>query len=170
MPIVLAVTGLVACGPSLVNAPPGPVPTTLSPPLDTLGFYVGSWSCKGTSFGEHGKPDEQWDARIDVAPELGGKWLSVQMTGPGDSRTAEHKGYDPTTKKWAHLAVVNDGSWGTMTSPGWTGSHMVFTPDDKDDHTHATFSKLGERSYSHAVTRETEHGEEKVWEKICTKR
>ncbi|HTE54217.1 MAG TPA: hypothetical protein VK698_25355 [Kofleriaceae bacterium] len=172
---VVAVLGaaLSACAGS---APPAAAPSAaaphgppaLSPALASLAFYVGSWQCKGTSYAADGAEQERWDARIDVEPELGGSWLSVRMTGPGDNRTIEHKGYDASTHRWVHLAVSGDGSWGVVTSPGWTGSAMVFTPDDPDG-THATFTRLSETSYSHAVTRDTEKGPVKVWEKRCTK-
>lgn len=150
---------LTACAPT---AAPAVVPR-LKPPLDSLAFYVGSWQCKGVSYG---KADEHWDATIEVAPELGGAWVSVKMTGPGDNHTIEHKGYNPESKRWTHVAVVNDGGWAVMSSPGWTGNQMVFTPEDKTDTTHATFTKLGERSYSHAVA---QADGKKVWEKVCTK-
>jgi hypothetical protein len=153
VPILLAAT---ACGAPATHA------TKLQAPLDSLAFYVGHWSCKGTYFTPK---EEHWDATIDVAPELGGTWLSVEMTGPGTNHTAEHKGYEAATKTWHHVAVVNDGSWGAMSSPGWDGSKMVFAPDGTDDHTRATFTKLGERKYSHAVSKDGE----KVWEKVCEK-
>lgn len=83
----------------------------------------------------------------------------------------EHKGYDAAAKRWVHLAVVNDGSWGIMSSPGWTatGSQMVFTPADRPDGTQATFTKISETAYSHSVSRTTDKGSEKLWEKRCTK-
>jgi hypothetical protein len=43
---------------------------------------------------------------------------------------------------------------------------MVFDPDDKADHTRATFTRIDERHYSHAVSSDTG---ERQWEKICTK-
>lgn len=163
----IAAVGLAsACG----AAPPRPAPPpALRAPLDSLAFYVGTWSCRGTTFAAEGQPEEHWTARVEVQPELDGRWLSVQMSGPDRSRTAEHKGYDPATKTWHHVAVTNDGSWATLTSAGWDGATMVFVPDDRSDPTRTTFTKLGERAYSHAVTRPTEHGDVKIWEKVCTK-
>jgi hypothetical protein len=177
---VLALTGLASC---TSTAPPPPAPASvpapaprqpaavaLKPPLDTFAFYVGTWQCKGTSFKTSEQPEEEkWEATVEVAPELDGTWLSVKMVGPGMNRTAEHKGYDPTTKQWKHISVWGEGGWGVLSSSGWSGSQMVFTPDDKTDKTHATFTKLGETSYSHSVSADTEKGAEKVWEKLCTK-
>jgi hypothetical protein len=149
-----------------------PAQPTLKPPLDALAFYVGSWQCKGTSFVAPDRPvEETWDARIEVTPELDGTSLFVQMFGPGDNQTAEHKGYDPATKTWHHVAVGKAGFWAAMVSPGWDGTHMTFTPAGgiEDTHERATFTKRSEREYSHAVSRVTDHGDEKVWEKICKK-
>jgi hypothetical protein len=134
--------------------------------MDSLAFYVGSWQCSGTSFATAEQPkEEHWQARVEVAPELGGHWLSVQMIGPGDNRTVEHKGYDPEHRRWTHVAMLADGTWSWLASPGWDGNHMVFTPQPDDD-TRATFTKLGDRAYSHAVSKRSG---EKQWEKVCKK-
>lgn len=150
-------------------ATPPPKPTEISPALQSLAFYVGEWSCKGTTFATAQQKEEHWDTKIVVAPELDGSWLSVQMIGPGTHRTLEHKGYDPITKKWIHLAVGTEGLWATVSSSGWTGSRMVFVSEDKADHTIATFTKIDDRHYSHGVMREANHGPERLWEKVCSK-
>jgi len=168
-PLLLLAPGLVACAATSAPTTPRTPAPALDPTLQTLAFYVGSWRCHGTSFARADQPEKTWDATLEVAPELGGKWLSVQMNGPGMSRTIEHKGYDPEKKKWIHLAVVNDGSWSLLTSDGWTGPQMVFRFEGEDEKALATFTKLGERSYSHAVTVETDRGSQKVWEKVCSK-
>ena len=151
-------------------AAPKPARPKLAPALESLAFYVGSWDCKGTTFKTSDQAEEHWSAKVIVTPELDGSWLSVQMIGPGANRTIEHKGYDPATKKFVHVAVGLDGSWGTVTSPGWSGSKMPWEPGDKADTTHAVFAKLDDTRYSHGVTRDTEHGVERLWEKVCTKR
>lgn len=164
-PLVLTALSAAACAST-------PARPTLKPPLDTLAFYVGSWRCTGTSFATAEQPTaETWDARIEVEPELGGTSLHVTMIGPGDNLTSEHKGYDPATKTWHHIAVAKNGFWEAMVSPGWQGTHMVFSPaaGGDDPRERATFTKLGDRAYSHAVSRVTDHGEEKVWEKTCRK-
>ena len=112
---------LAACaGPAAQRpAPRAPAPApALQPPLDSLAFYVGHWECKGTVFATADAPETHWDARVDVTPELDGRWLSVVMTGPDANHTAEHKGYDPVDKRWHHLGVGNDGTWVVMSSPG----------------------------------------------------
>lgn len=151
-------------------AAPRPV-AALQPPVDGLAFYVGHWTCYGTSYPSADDPHAQrWDARVEVEPELDGHSLAVRMIGPGANRTVEHKGYDPTTKRWYHVAIVNDGSWIAMTSPGWDGDHMVFAPvGPADDGTRATFTRLGARRYRHAESRVTPAGEQVVWEKVCTR-
>jgi hypothetical protein len=106
---------------------------------------------------------------MEVEPELDGFWISVRMFGPGPNRSAEHKGYDPATKKWVHLAVGNSHGWLLLTSPGWEGSKMVFAPQDPADKARATFTKLSETSYSHVATSETDGVVIKDWEKLCTK-
>jgi hypothetical protein len=174
----IAVASLVAVAACAGTAAPPATPATraaappaLKAPLDSLAFYVGSWQCKGTSFATADTPEKHWDARVDVTPELDGRWLSVVMTGPDANHTAEHKGYDPVDKRWHHLGVGNDGTWVVMSSPGWDGARMVFSPDAKTETESwiATFTKRGEREYSHAVSLITDAGEERVWEKVCTR-
>jgi len=146
-----------ACGAPVATKP-------LASPLDSLAFYVGNWDCKGTEFATKDTPEKHWTAKVVVAPELD-TWLSVKMIGPDDNRTVEHKGYDPATKTWHHLGVSNGGGWGTMTSKGWDGQRMVFAPDNPADHSVTTFTRLGEREYSHGVS----EGNVKIWEKVCSK-
>jgi len=165
--ILASLFSVAACATAKTTAPPTTATPKIRPPLDTLAFYVGEWSCKGTQFATKDQKEEHWDAKIIVAPELDGSWLSVHMIGPGANRTIEHKGYDPVAKKWVHVAVGLEGSWGAITSPGWTGAQMVF--DDPNEHTIATFTRIDERHYSHAVANDAEHGGERVWEKLCTK-
>ncbi len=162
----LAVLGflLVSCATSKPATKP-----TIAPALESLAFYVGSWDCKGTSFTTSDQAEEHWNAKVIVAPELDGSWLKVQMIGPGTNHTIEHKGFDPATKKWVHIAVGLEGSWGTVTSTGWTGAQMPWEPDDKADHTHAIFTKIDDTHYSHGVSRDTDHGPERLWEKVCSK-
>jgi hypothetical protein len=163
---------LIGFAAACAGAPARPAQLSLKAPLDTLSFYVGKWQCKGTYFATPEQPTEEtWDARIEVEPELDGTSLHVQMFGPGDNRSEEHKGYSATTKTWHHVAVTNSGSWIALVSPGWDGTRMVFTPaaGGDDSHERATFTKRSDREYSHAVSRATDHGEDRVWEKVCRK-
>ena len=164
---VLVITGLTSCA----SAAPPLTAAALIPPLHTLAFYVGSWQCKGTFYPTKEEPVEtKWEATITVEPELDGAWLSVKMVGPGDSRSIEHKGFDATTKRWVHLAVTRSGAWSLESSTGWTaGSEMVWVSADPAEKSRATFTKLSETSYSHVITRETDKGMEKDWDKFCTK-
>jgi hypothetical protein len=159
---------LPSCAAAPARTPAQPAPAQLTSPLDSLAFYVGSWQCKGTTFPNSEQKAETWDARIEVEPELDGKWLQVKMIGPGENRTVEHKGFDPFSKRWIHVAVGNDGSWVAFSSSGWNGASMVFDPAPSDG-THATFTKLSETSYSHVITRDAQSGQEKLFEKVCTK-
>jgi hypothetical protein len=178
--LALLTPGLVACAatpaptaprtPSTsASAPSAPSAPALDPSLASLAFYVGSWKCRGTTYDAPGQAEKTWDATLEVAPELGGKWLSVQMIGPGSSRTIEHKGYDSEKKQWVHLAVANDGSWNLLTSDGWTGSDMVFRIEGEDERARATFTKRSETEYSHGISLQTEAGTQKLWEKVCRK-
>jgi hypothetical protein len=160
--IVISMFSVTACATTKTEVT-APVPA-IKAPLDSLSFYVGNWTCKGTTFPTKEQKEEHWDARIAVVPELDGTWLGVRMTGPGTNRTVEHKGYDPVAKKWVHVAVGIDGSWGIITSPGWSGKQMVF--DDANEHTVTTFTHIDERHYSHAVASQSG---ERLWEKVCTK-
>jgi hypothetical protein len=171
---LVALTALSACASSAATPSAPSVPTAaskpaLAPALSSFAFYVGSWQCKGHSFPVEEQKEEDWEARIEVVPELDGSWLSVQMIGPGMNRTIEHKGYDVNRKRWAHVSVLTEGYWDSMHSPGWTGQQIVFTPDDPKDNTTATFTKLSDTSYTHSVTRPGASGPEKLWEKSCTK-
>ena len=164
-PVILIAVAATACA----SGAPRP---TLRAPLDTLAFYVGNWQCTGKSFVAPDQPvEETWSARVEVEPELEGTSLHVKMIGPGDNRTEEHKGYDPATKTWHHVAVANSGFWGALVSPGWVGDHMVFSPagGGDDPRERATFTKRNDREYSHAVSRVTDEGEQAVWEKVCRK-
>ncbi|HEU0034154.1 MAG TPA: DUF1579 family protein [Kofleriaceae bacterium] len=157
---LLALIPLAACAHA-----PAPKTPKLEPPIDSLAFYVGTWRCHGTSYATADTPQQTWDAIVKVTPELDGTWLGVEMIGPGVNRTVEHKGYDPDTKRWIHVAVGNGGLFALVTSHGWTGNHMDFVPEP-DDHTKTTFTKLDDTHYNHAVS--SADGR-KIWEKTCAK-
>jgi hypothetical protein len=163
-PLALAIAVVAGCATPRTTAPPR---SPLAPSLSDLAFYVGEWDCRGTTYAKTG--EEHWNAKVIVEPELDGSWLSVQMIGPGASRTVEHKGHD-AEGTWVHMSVAPSGQWVVLTSPGWMGSQMVYRSTDKTDPTLTTFSKIDERTYSHGDARPTDHGLEKQWEKVCTKR
>jgi hypothetical protein len=166
MRTILILTAAIGCATTPVARPH----VALAPELAQMAFYVGSWSCKGTTFATATDPEEHWDATVEVAPEVDGSWLSVVMKGPGDNITAEHKGYDRDKKQFVHLGVSPAGSWFVLTSPGWDASHMSFRSTDAADPDVTTFTKLSDTQYSHAVATATDHGPVPVWQKVCSKR
>jgi hypothetical protein len=162
----IAIAVVAGCATPGTTAPPR---SPLAPSLSSLSFYVGEWDCRGTTFAAADHGEQHWKAKVIVAPELDGSWLSVQMIGPGSSRTVEHKGHD-AEGNWVHLSVAPGGQWVVLTSPGWTDSRMVYRSSDAADSTITTFTKLDDHTYSHGDARPTEHGLEKQWEKVCSKR
>ena len=53
--LALLAPGLLACAAKGAPAPAAPKPPALDPALESLEFYVGSWSCKGTNYAADGK-------------------------------------------------------------------------------------------------------------------
>ena len=103
------------------------------------------------------------------------RWLVVDAEGKTLGRLA------------AQVAMVLKGKHKPIYTPHMdTGDHVIVinaakvrltgTKPEKKSYFHhtlypggATFTKLSETSYSHGVTRDTDKGVEKVWEKVCTK-
>lgn len=132
--------------------PAGTTPTmqTLSPTLQSLAFYQGTWTCEGEQYNQAGTVVENVKLGIIVVPAID-NWLSVTVTEGGKPITRELKGWNPATKDFHHIWTANDGTSGSFTSNGWNGSHLVF----EEDHPTAamrmrmTFTKVDETHFSH---------------------
>jgi hypothetical protein len=100
----LAITGLTSCAPAAgstpaqtpESAPPPLAVAALKPPLDSLAFYAGTWQCKGTSHATKDQPEEKWEARMEVEPEL-------SETSYSHVETTETDGV--VTKVWEKLCT-----------------------------------------------------------------
>jgi hypothetical protein len=143
-------------------------PVVLPGEMQKLAFYVGDWKCQGTTFAAADSPEDRWEATVHVRPEVGGAWLSVHMVGPGDNQTAELKGYDPEKQRWSHLWTSHTGAWGSTSSTGWEGDHMISYDDAQPTH-RAVFTKLSDTRYSHRDEADEGAGFQGVWEKVCDK-
>jgi len=164
------------CGGTPAAARPVPPPAarrrpTLVGEMQKLSFYVGDWSCQGTIFATATDPQETFTARVEVRPDAGGAVVAVHMIGPGDSRSAEVKGYDPATRTWFHFWATRDGGRGSLSSDGWEGQRLVAYDDAtaRPRRRRTVFSKLAENRFSHREEAESETGFRPVWEKVCEK-
>ncbi len=165
----LALGGLVACH-AEVRAPASA--PRLAPEMQRLGFYVGTWSCRGVATGEDGSRQVYDALRVTVVPVLDGSWLEVRVFDGGVPATSELKGYDREGHRFRHIWAAGEGSSGSSSSPGWEGDHMVFTEDHPANghRGRAVFTKLGETRYSHRAEVDTGHGYRVEFEKSCAKR
>jgi hypothetical protein len=169
----LVATGLFACAtagsPALATA--SIAKPQLSPSLQSLAFYTGTWSCDGEQYNDSGTVTEKMKLGISVIPVID-NWLSVTVSESGKPITSELKGYNPVTKDFHHLWTAFDGTSGSFTSKGWDGDHLVFD----EDHPAAamkmrmTFTKIDDTHFAHnAEVDKNNAGFKLDFRKTCTK-
>lgn len=150
-------------------APPETMPAEMAP----LAFYVGRWTCKGTQRDADGNAVKTYDdLTVEVSPHLDGSWLQVVVLDGGKPATRELKGYDVQDKKFHHIWAA-PGQWGSLTSDGWDGDHMIFVEDATpagNSPQRMIFTKDSDRHYRHQAEA---WGSDEAWhvmfEKDCTK-
>jgi hypothetical protein len=114
-------------------AQPTPVPD-VKPDLGAMRYFIGTWTCHQKLRGAD-RPDT---ATYTVA--LDGRWLMQHDVAPpfdkyrtksivSDTVTS----YNPLTKQWVSLSYDNFGGYGVVTSPGWSGSTLVWTSTLSND-------------------------------------
>lgn len=157
----LVLVGLVGCAHATPLAP------AKSPA--SLVFYIGHWSCDGTSYDDNGAVERKWPAlEIRVAAEYD-NWLRVDVLDHGKQITSELKGVDDKGV-FHHVWTASDGSYGSLTAPGWAGNQLVFDEDHAGaEKTRMTFTKLDDTHYTHKAEVDGGSGYKLGFEKTCHK-
>lgn len=134
----------------------------------SLAFYIGHWSCEGTSY-DNGAVEKRWPAlEIRVAPEYD-NWLRVAVFDHGQQITSELKGVDDKGV-FHHVWTANDGSYGSFTAAAWAGNQLVFDDDRAGaEKTRMTFTKLDATHYTHKAEVDSGSGYKLGFEKTCHK-
>lgn len=119
-----------AAKPAAKAAPQSTAPA--HPELDTLDFFVGTWSCTGKTFASPMGPEHETTATVHATKAVGDAWIHVSYD---ENKTAANKspyhagvymGYDAGAKKFVEGCVDNFGGYCTQSSPGWNGDTLVF--------------------------------------------
>ncbi len=164
-PWLVCITGCVGCAHAPVSRSPA-----LGPSLSTVAFYVGRWQCDGLEYTEQGTVAKTYPKlEIRVAPEFA-NWLRVEVFDGGEQITSELKGVDPKGV-WHHIWAANDGTFGSLTSPGWTGDQLVFEEDHAAPtiRTRMTFIKTDATHYTHKAEVDRGSGFKLDFQKTCHK-
>jgi hypothetical protein len=141
------------------TAPPPPVtaPAPLSPALAPLAFYVGNWKCTATEYDANGAVAKEWpDLGVTVSADYA-SWLRILVYDHGKQVTSELMGVDDKGH-YHHVYTADDGSYGSLTSPGWSGEQLVLDEDHPvpADKSRMTLIKIDDAHYKH--TAETDAG------------
>jgi hypothetical protein len=156
-----------------VPAPARPI----APEMSELAFYVGHWQCRATAFADGAEPTS-YDLAIDVTPRLDGSWFEVVVTRDGKPVTAELKGFSKRDGKYHHVWAVEQGTWGSLVSLGWSGSKMYFEDEfvpapavgeEPDPPLRAVFEKLGATRYTHSNLEKRGDAWKTTFTKTCHK-
>jgi hypothetical protein len=159
----------VAAGCAHSSPPPVAAAPSATPPA-SLAFYVGHWQCSGTSYDAKGAVEKQWPAlEVAVTPELP-HWLKIIVYDHGKQVTSELKGLDGKGA-YHHVFADDEGGYGSVTSPGWTGNRLVFDEDhpDPSGKTRMTFTKVDDTHYTHSEEVDSGAGYKLAFEKTCHK-
>ena len=164
-PWLVAIIGCLGCA----HAPVSRVPV-ISPSLSTVEFYVGRWQCDGRQYDGQGAVTKRYPGlEIRVAPAFA-NWLRVEVFDGAEQITSELKGVDPKGV-WHHIWAANDGTFGSLTSPGWDGDQLVFEEDHPApaERTRMTFTKTDVTHYTHKAEVDRGSGFTLDFEKSCRK-
>ncbi|HSK01719.1 MAG TPA: hypothetical protein VK932_10780 [Kofleriaceae bacterium] len=104
-----------------------PAPAEIAAMAKQLG---GTWRCKGEEWDDKGARGAL-TATTTGKLDLNGWWLTEVMEAKGRMtfRMVMHTTYDPTSKKWRRLAIMNDGGQMIGTSEGMKDNKMTWNLD-----------------------------------------
>lgn len=145
-------------------------PAAVGPSLSKVEFYVGRWQCEGREYDAQGAVTKTYPKlEIRVAPALA-SWLRVEVFDGGEQITSELKGVD-AKGVCHHIWVANDGSSGSLTSPGWSGDQLVFEEDHPapSERTRMIFTKIDATHYTHKAEVDRGSGFKLDFEKTCSR-
>jgi hypothetical protein len=158
------------CAHSSPQPPAQAQPPVQAQPPPALAFYVGHWKCTGTSYDAKGAVEAQFPAlEVAVTPEYT-SWLKVVVYDHGKQVTSELKGID-AKGVYHHVFTDDEGGYGSVSSPGWTGNQLVFDEDHPgaSGKTRMTFTKLDDAHYTHKAEVDSGAGWKLGFEKTCHK-
>jgi hypothetical protein len=141
-------------------APGTPPPVAKpAPELDTLKSFLGKWKCTGKQFASPNGPEHAISATAEITLVTDNFWQSFKYE---EKKTKEHHGlkvlgvwgFDQGSKRFVRAAGGTDG-WDTASAPGWEGDKLVWTGEISGPTGrmpfHHTFTKQGDKAWSHAL-------------------
>lgn len=126
---VIAVT--LASAPLFAKEPPAP-PAGPPQELAQLEYFLGDWTCAGTTFASPAMAEHATTAAVHGAKILGNAWVHVTYdenktaANPTPYHAAIQMGYDAAQKTFVSFCADSLGSWCNETSHGWDGDTMTF--------------------------------------------
>lgn len=147
------------------HSTPAPVAATAPAPL---AFYVGSWKCTATEYDDKGAVAKEWPGLgVTVSADYA-SWIRIVVYDHGKQVTSELMGIDDKGH-YHHVYTADDGSYGSLTSPGWTGDKLILDDDHPDPNgkSRMTLIKIDDTHYKHTAETDTGTGFKLAVEKTC---
>src|SRR5262249_34970856 len=131
------------------------------PELSQLGFFVGTFECKGDAFQTTMSQPHPVERTILGKMDLDGFWLFMRFedkdteVNPMPIRGNWQLGYNAKDKNFQAIWTDNLGRWFPQTSAGWVGDTIAFTGEFSLDNQKAavrdSFTKKSEREMTMTV-------------------
>jgi hypothetical protein len=121
-----------AAPPVSADKPQPPPEPPLPPEIEAMAkTAVGTWRCKGDEFDEKGTKVGPITGTNKVKLELDNWWLSetMEIKGLRTFKMMAFSTYDPRSKKWRRVAVMNRGGQMIGTSDGQKESKLTWNMD-----------------------------------------
>jgi hypothetical protein len=105
-----------------------PIPAAAKPNFSSMNFLIGTWRCSTKS----SRRPLAYITTSTYTRDASGYWLAETTTvkppawEPTALRTYDKITYDADTKRWIDVSYGDQGAYGFTTSPGWTGSSIVW--------------------------------------------
>ena len=97
-----------------------------------LDFFLGDWSCSGTTFASELGPEHATSGVVHAAKAVGGRWIHISYDEKKTAANANpyhvgvYMGYDAGKKQFVEGCVDNFGGYCTQSGSGWNGDSLVF--------------------------------------------
>lgn len=104
-----------------------PAPNVLTPQLQPLSFFIGTWDCAG----EFTASKKAISSRISVSSELDGSWLAFRWNdnAPNVFHALELWGFEKSAHHFTNFIHDNFGGVRLFTSSGWDADTLIWTGD-----------------------------------------
>lgn len=176
--LAIVASGAIAFAAATPTIEKTPAPKAPKPNFSSMNFLMGAWTCSTKS----ARRPAAYITTSVTTMDPTGYWMvtkSIQKPTPWfpyQTAGTDWVTYDSTTSRWVDVFTGDQGSYGVTTSPGWSGTTIVWTDalfkpgTDVIGETPTTLTKVSDtKTTTHSTFREKSSGRWIAVDAVCTK-